>query len=514
MPRKTTVKSEEKPQCHVHERVYRESIEDIHEKVCVKEADFPLTKHTDGKYYCLFHLPIEEKDAERFEEIFRSRLNAVEEKITAHEKLSEKEKAEIESPRYDFSYVWFPSEVVLSDYKFSASVHFNSATFSALATFSGATFSSGAYFNRTTFSAEAFFFGATFSGNAYFWHATFSAGADFLSATFLENVNFYSAIFSDRVNFETATFSAHAFFHFVKFTETSQIFFTQTHVCQILLMNHTIFAGYVTFAGNRDEKVFSEDDNRKAILDLQNARLEKPDRISFHRVRLRPSWFVNCDSRKMIFTDISWDKLNSRRDNSNIFDEIESLEKREVSEPSRLLEIACRQLAVNAEENNRYGEASEFRYMTMETKRLEQKWQGRLWTIHWWYKFSSDYGENWKRAFIVLLLMLFLVFPIVFSLTDFQVCPKDKPISTSLIEDKENRECREGISGLCNCRTKGLNLLNGEAFIHSLATATFQNVEHRKPVSIWAEFWVILEKILAPLQAALLALAIRRKFMR
>jgi hypothetical protein len=350
--------------------------------------------------------------------------------------------------------------------------------------------------------------------DADFFLATFSALTNFSWATFSADVKFLGATFSSGTLFALATFSENADFGSANFTETSQIIFEDTNICRTINLKYAIFAGYVAFAGKRDEKVFLEENNRKAILNLQNARLEKPERVSFHRVRLRPSWFVNTDSRKMIFTDISWDKLDAERGNSNIFDEIESLELREVTEPSRLLEIACRQLAVNAEENNRYEEASKFRYMAMETKRLEYKWQGRLWTLNWWYKFSSDYGENWKRAFIVLLILLFLVFPIAFSLVNFQVCPNDKTVSESLKEDKENTECRAGITGLCNCRKRGLSILEGEAFIHSLATATFQNIEYRKPVSFWTEFWIILEKILVPLQAALLALAIRRKFMR
>jgi hypothetical protein len=49
---------------------------------------------------------------------------------------------------------------------------------------------------------------------------------------------------------------------------------------------------------------------------------------------------------------------------------------------------------------------------------------------------------------------------------------------------------------------------------HSLASATFQSTEYRKPIDGTGESLVLLEKIVAPLQAALLALAIRRKFMR
>jgi hypothetical protein len=45
-------------------------------------------------------------------------------------------------------------------------------------------------------------------------------------------------------------------------------------------------------------------------------------------------------------------------------------------------------------------------------------------------------------------------------------------------------------------------------------TATLQNVDYRKPITKKGETAVILEKIFTPLQAALLALALRRKFMR
>ena len=58
-------------------------------------------------------------------------------------------------------------------------------------------------------------------------------------------------------------------------------------------------------------------------------------------------------------------------------------------------------------------------------------------------------------------------------------------------------------------------LLNiGESMCHSSLTATVQNAEFRKLSTGLGETFVIVEKILAPLQASLLALAIGRKFMR
>jgi hypothetical protein len=64
----------------------------------------------------------------------------------------------------------------------------------------------------------------------------------------------------------------------------------------------------------------------------------------------------------------------------------------------------------------------------------------------------------------------------------------------------------------CDCVRGHLGF--GDAVVHSLTTATLQNVDYRKPTTKKGETAIILEKIFAPLQAALLGLALRRKFMR
>lgn len=80
-------------------------------------------------------------------------------------------------------------------------------------------------------------------------------------------------------------------------------------------------------------------------------------------------------------------------------------------------------------------------------------------------------------------------------------------MSIALCESKD-----EEVKKDCECTRGGLGF--GEAMVHSLTTATLQNVDYRKPTTKKGEIVVILEKIFAPLQAALLALALRRKFMR
>ena len=69
---------------------------------------------------------------------------------------------------------------------------------------------------------------------------------------------------------------------------------------------------------------------------------------------------------------------------------------------------ACRSLALNAEENHRYEEASDFRYMAMDARRLEKSRGFALWTLSWWYWFASGYGERVLRASVVLVGMRLL----------------------------------------------------------------------------------------------------------
>jgi len=108
-----------------------------------------------------------------------------------------------------------------------------------------------------------------------------------------------------------------------------------------------------------------------------------------------------------------------------------------------------------------------------------------------------------------LLLLILVIFPIIYTQINFQTCSKDRPIAASLaICESIDEEIRKK----CTCSTNQITFK--DEIVQSLTTATLQTVEYRKPLTVWGEVWIILEKIFAPLQAALLALAIRRKFMR
>src|SRR5215813_12715938 len=166
-------------------------------------------------------------------------------------------------------------------------------------------------FSGVWFPDRVNFDGVYFSADANFIFATFSADADFNKATFRADANFSNVTFDAVANFESATFKDYAY-----------------------------------FVGSSEKRTLGDHPQ----LDFQFALFEKPDRVSFHTLDLQPHWFINVDSRKFAFTDAKF--------KYDLKEEIKSLKEATDAEfkydRHSLLAIACRQLAVNAEENHRY----------------------------------------------------------------------------------------------------------------------------------------------------------------
>ena len=241
------------------------------------------------------------------------------------------------------------------------------------------------------------------------------------------------------------------------------------------------------FEGRAEDEVFGE----KASLDLTLARIEKPERIAFCTLRLRSHWFVNVDARKFEFVNVRWD-------DKSVQDEIKALREKKVEHPHCLLSIAYRQLAVNAEENHHYTKASQFRYDSMNARRIE-KWRGwAFWTLDWWYWLASGYGERVWQAFVVLVFV-WILFAGLYTQVGFTQ-PTEKTSSATAAATSQPD-------------TAGKPLELKWAFVYSLEVALLQKPEP-KPLTWWAKILVLLETVFGPLQGALLALAVRRKFMR
>jgi hypothetical protein len=406
----------------------------------------------------------------------------------------------------DYRGVWYPDDVDFAGFEFSADAYFRFATFSAAAHFNRATFGAAANFRSAMFSSTADFSHATFSADAYFISATFSAAAYFTSATFSGDAYFRSGTFSADVHFSYATFSAAAYFNSAKFR--ADAYFDRSVFQTRVYFTRASFNDFVRFFGSATERQSPQEPKieemtlgNNTALDLQHVKVERPDRITFHTLKLRPHWFINVDPHQFVLTDVGWEW-----DRISIKQEIAALEINRVPSPNRLLAIACRQLAENAEANNRYEEASKFRYWAMDLAR-RTKWKGwRFWKTDWLhmlYWAVSGYGERILRALGVIAAM-WLVFALLYTRVGFMPLPpkQSNDAESSMIATLVT--IQEGT---------GQPLEFSRALTYSLAVMSLQKPDP-KPLTGTAQALVLLETILGPVQAALLALAIRRKFMR
>lgn len=425
---------------------------------------------------------------------------------------------------------------------FHSSVNFeNSKLFNANFSSSKFSLSANSTFNSINFRNCIFstvnFANAEFHKSVVFFKTSFQT-AHFEGATFKSNAQFQETVFTEDVFFDGTEFgsrdgnritSGQAHFDGAHFKEDSRVFFNNTWFSYHAHFNYVKFSGYVFFTGNEDNPVFDSIFENHAfghLLKVSESTFDKPEKVYFHTVRLRPSWFVNLfiDLRKCNFVNIEWSDEN--RKPITIQGELKNLGERFYKINSKkLLIIVFRQLAENAETNSRFEEASKFRQMAFETEWLDKNASVDNWVnnilnanetlkstfgtseakvdmlaplkatvqliyqflfnfdfLHPLYRILSFYGESWRRAFIVLSFIV--VFSGILFVTPLCTFVKD----------------RHGLGGW-------------EAFFYSLRVAALQRPEPQ-PENDFAKGIITIEGIFAPIQVALLALAIRRKFMR
>lgn len=472
-------------------------MEFINKQLCL---NFPNRYEKDGKHYCIFHYPDKDK-------INDFELALEQKKIQGH---------------YFFSGTWFPKSVdfswqtfeSLADFShcvFVDDVEFNNSIFSIGVDFRCAKFKRKANFSYAVFpnlqdttEMETSFYSSEFENEANFFFTKFYNRIDFSQSKFLGSASFFETLFNANASFKkthltSAYFSETIFEKNVDFYESTiitasfnkSIFkkvadFRESNVTAAINFEGSSFEGFAKFSG-KDNKHNSWSSD---ALNFKSVDVEKPEKISFRSLKLKPDFFINTDTRKFEFTNIKWERKFFGGDWSRFKDfKFWKEEAKQRKSQYELLSIAYRRLATNAEENNRYQEASKFRFTSNEVDRIGSHWYGRITPLSWLYKWSSRFGENWWWALIVLILIL-TAFVFYYHFAYFQICPK----------------------GSENCVTRTMNWF--EAIHQSLMTAALQNVEYRKTILPQQDLVILLQKILSPIQAALLALAIRRKFMR
>src|ERR1043166_1833361 len=471
----------------------------------------------------------------------------------------------------DFRKATFKADASFTSARFCKEADFYKATFTTAANFNSAKFLNGsrAEFRKSSFKA-ADFEDAVFSGEAFFGNSIFSEDVRFHKAEFngVTETFFNEANFAKNTYFDDAKFKHDVSFNSAVFGNDSDFFFLRSFFGGNADFQYCAVEGYLRFT---DLQWGGE----KPRFNFQGSLVENASRISFESMPLCPNWFVNVDARKFVFFESSWQNYAAPRKwkrpstwfrkNKNIDDELSAIKSREIRERKKrlyeilmlgdsnsdsrrvavsvasrkyeftndeltqlpeifqrevaqisradskeqekhrllILGIAARQLADNAEANNRYEEASRFRLMAMETNLLEFPRFRRFKTLSWWYRLSSEYGESWPRALLMLVVILFF-----FALFYVAPCAKFEQVPKEG-QGIAHKFCEDYLRIRGN--SSGMNLCDGVA--HSFAVAAFQRPDP-KPDNSLTKFLVALESIFAPLQAALLVLAIRRKFMR
>lgn len=439
-------------------------------------------KEYGGKFYCLMHAPDEGKT-----KLFESFI-----------------KKKIQNQDYNFRGYWFPSDTEN-------------------------------VFENVVFSKNTSFVGGRFNGKIIFSHSQFDGYVSFRDADFENEARFRDVIFNKKAVFTTAAFKSGVIFNKSRFSDKA--YFYETDFQGSIDFSDVQCANYVIFRGKTEKEKSGKEIIRPVWkLDIEDSEFEKPDQIIFQDISLKPATFLSLEPKKFIFINMDWGNISHTkeytRNELRAIQNSESIDQRtNLLNPYPLFARTCRQLAYNAEENSRFEEASNFRKIAFETERLERKENRKAWSnkftevfssdiyfsdffsgsktpikkfwniikdfpsdiLHSIYGFSSSYGESWRRAFLVLVGIWF-VFSLIYTQVDFSVCPADKS------NVPQNKVCER-------------SLCLDEAMKHSFGTMFLQKSESRKPLER-AEIFVLIETVLAPLQAAILALAIRRKFMR
>ncbi|HMB50865.1 MAG TPA: pentapeptide repeat-containing protein [Natronoarchaeum rubrum] len=174
---------------------------------------------------CIFHVPIDEKDAAAVRDAFASAIDGTGSDIASDDELARRRRTEFVDA--EFGRLQFPAgsivgdegvgvPIYLSHATFAGDVRFEDATFARGAFFTGATFEGDANFSETTFRGDTRFNGVTFREDAAFDRTvfeeevrsggvTFEGEADFYRAAFAEDLNLKYAIFEGKATFWKAT---------------------------------------------------------------------------------------------------------------------------------------------------------------------------------------------------------------------------------------------------------------------------------------------------------------------
>ena len=211
-------------------------------------------------------------------------------------------------------------------------------------------------------------------------------------------------------------------------------------------------------------------------------KLDKPEAVHFKDVDMEEISLLETDVRKVEFTDVEWpEKLRDELEGKNY----------------ALVEKLNHRLRMNYEEQSSYPDAGRFYYGEMEMRRKAMWWPRRaLFSLTAIYCWTSGYGQRPRRAlgWLAGLLVAFGVAYMMAGLQGPQTIDWDWGNSWPGVWESLRQF--------------------SSSFLHAMQVAVFSRVRTYTPFNRWGEALIIAETILAPLQAAMFVLAVRRSFKR
>ncbi len=351
------------------------------------------------------------------------------------------------------------------------------ALFKGDADFSGTIFKS-AYFDGARFN-KAYFSNTTFKQKSSFRETVFD-NVDFGLSTFNSFVRFWH-LTTNYANFRQSTFEGNVEFNGAKFFKNVDF-----RWCS--------FKGLVIFFGIKDYSCFLGKCNFKSV------NLDKEAKIIFDKINLDNTILIDTDLSKIDFKDVKWykpQKVFTRREIA-LWDEFIELEKSENIRDYVKISESYHQLVRNYEKKRDFYTADQFHIGEMEVQR-KMKGAGTKSKIYrnikeWLntyniYRVLSNYGTSFWHAFIVLLLLVFVLFPLLFLIPSFRPMPST-PDSPQLIK----------------------NYWDSISF--TISTLPISNIETTQYKGLGAQIMSAVTIIVLSSQFAILLLAIRRRFKR
>ena len=324
--------------------------------------------------------------------------------------------------------------------------------------------------------------------NGLFRHAVFR-GRTSLNFADLQDLTFIGARFEGPADFAGARFRG--FNNFAATVFESELWFRWAK----------IYDGHVWFRGEPPDHCF------KGPCDFYRLEIQPGGKLSFEHVNLGKASFTYVDLERPLFLDVNWYKPAGGliRRGPSLWDEFRPRGPRDDIDGSRRLVAASyRQLVLSYERRRDYETAESFHVGEMEARRKElgsDRLAGRLsraFNFYNAYRLMSNYGTGIWQALLVLVAII-AASSMLFLFAGF------RPVDSTHV-----------IRYVPALRVPPLAVLwdFGRAFLLTLSIATMQRDRPYEPVGDWSHALGSLALLLIASQAALVLLAVRRRFRR